>query len=192
MSLFSLCPQLSGRSLASPAQHRGSRLPRHDIYIHVTWQTTTVNLRHDNTTGGKWNRQYSWDSADDSNHINTERGHYFGAEQHWTDQQRTGWWWEACYSASCDSFYKGCCSCCLPPHPHPHLHHLLLILLLLLFLLPLRASHPEGQCTVWKRSECLYAKMFSLSLSYNNKKKNIKNNIELFDDTVLTISEQRC
>lgn len=39
----------SGRSWASPAQHRGSKLPLQNIYIHMTRQTTTVNLRRDNT-----------------------------------------------------------------------------------------------------------------------------------------------
>lgn len=47
---FSLCPQQSGRSWASPARRRGSKLPLHNIYIHMTQQTTTVSLRHDNTT----------------------------------------------------------------------------------------------------------------------------------------------
>lgn len=40
----------SGRSWASPARRRGPILLLHNIYIHVTQQTTTVNLRYDNTT----------------------------------------------------------------------------------------------------------------------------------------------
>lgn len=48
-----LCSQQSGRSLASPARRRGSRPLVHHICIHVTWETTTVHLRHDIFTTSK-------------------------------------------------------------------------------------------------------------------------------------------
>lgn len=90
----------SGRSWASPAQRRGSILPVHNIYTHVSQQTTSVILRHDNTA-----------AENKKNNITAMmiiitlilRGDII-------EQQRSGWWWEACNSDSCDS----------PPSlPHP-------------------------------------------------------------------------
>lgn len=83
-----LCPQQSGRSWASLARHRGSKVPVHNIYTHVS---PTDNLSQFKTWQYGSGQQTQHNSYDDDNYINTERGHY-------RTTKRSGWWREACNS----------------------------------------------------------------------------------------------
>lgn len=170
VTLSPLCPQQSGRSWASPARRRGPERPLHSI--HITRDPTDSQSIQDMTThSGKSNQQRGQDDNDDNNHINSERGRYFGTEKQWSrgDGRRPV---TLIAVTPRVHFTKAC----VPAASLPHL-----TLILLLLLLPLRAS--------WRTMHGLKGKQMSLckddlSLSLCPIITRKQTNTELFDGTV--------
>lgn len=112
----------SGRSWANPARRRGSSLPVQNTCIHVTRQTTTARLRHDNITAEYRKNSKAVETVITTTIILIHREDITWCVRQNNSEQDGGG--RLVTLDSCDSqnpFSEASCSCCprLTPEPPP-------------------------------------------------------------------------